>query len=57
MRIALGVEYDGRDFHGWQLQEGVPTVQEALEGALSSVANHPVWVTVAGRTDTVTHTG
>lgn len=55
MRIALGIEYDGSDFHGWQTQDGVPSVQEALEQALSNVADHPVRVVVAGRTDTGVH--
>lgn len=56
-RIALGVEYDGSGYHGWQsqLQEGVPTVQEALEKALAQVANHPLQVVCAGRTDTGVH--
>ncbi len=56
MRIALGVEYDGQGFHGWQAQqEGVRTVQVVLEQALSRVANHPLRVVCAGRTDTGVH--
>ena len=55
MRIALGIEYDGSAFSGWQTQEGVPTVQEAVEQALSKVADHPVAVTCAGRTDAGVH--
>jgi len=56
MRIALGVEYDGSRFHGWQAQEeGVRTVQTSLEQALAKVANHPVRVVCAGRTDTGVH--
>ena len=55
MRIALGVEYDGARFHGWQTQIGVPTAQQALETALSRVADHPVIVHCAGRTDAGVH--
>jgi tRNA pseudouridine38-40 synthase len=55
MRIALGIEYDGTDFCGWQVQEGVRTVQEELEKALAFVADHPVRVSCAGRTDTGVH--
>ena len=55
MRIALGVEYDGSAFCGWQFQEHSPSVQEAVEKALSKVANHFVRVTCAGRTDTGVH--
>jgi tRNA pseudouridine38-40 synthase len=56
MRIALGVEYDGSDFAGWQLQEGkVRTVQGNVEYALSQVADHPLRVTCAGRTDAGVH--
>lgn len=55
MRIALGVEYDGSDFHGWQLQEGVRTVQASLEEALTQVADHPIRVHCAGRTDSGVH--
>ncbi len=56
MRIALGVEYDGSHFHGWQMQKsGVRTVQEVVEKALSAVAAHEVQVFAAGRTDTGVH--
>jgi tRNA pseudouridine38-40 synthase len=56
MRIALGIEYDGSDFAGWQLQEGeVRTVQGSVEQALSQVADHPVRVVCAGRTDAGVH--
>lgn len=58
-RIALGVEYDGSAFHGWQTQldPALPTVQETLETALSQVAAQPVRVHCAGRTDTGVHAG
>ena len=56
MRIALGIEYDGSDFAGWQLQVGgVRTVQGAVEQALSQVADHAVRVICAGRTDAGVH--
>ncbi len=55
MRIALGVEYDGSAFCGWQYQDHSPSVQESVEKALSSVADHPVRVVCAGRTDTGVH--
>ncbi|MCW8919729.1 MAG: tRNA pseudouridine(38-40) synthase TruA [Gammaproteobacteria bacterium] len=56
MRIAAGVEYDGSNFSGWQCQkQGVRTVQGAVEGALSRVANQPVSVLCAGRTDAGVH--
>ncbi len=55
MRIALGIEYAGDKFSGWQIQHGVPTVQACVESALSIVANHPVTVNCAGRTDRGVH--
>jgi len=55
LKIALGIEYDGSDFHGWQYQGDVRSVQECLEKALSKVADHPVSVHCAGRTDTGVH--
>ncbi|WP_373387929.1 tRNA pseudouridine(38-40) synthase TruA [Pseudomonas alcaligenes] len=55
-RIALGIEYKGARYRGWQRQEaGVPSVQEALERALSQVAAEPVSVICAGRTDAGVH--
>ncbi len=53
--VALGIEYDGGAFRGFQRQVGVPTVQEVLERALSQVADAPVRVAVAGRTDAGVH--
>jgi tRNA pseudouridine38-40 synthase len=55
MKIALGIEYDGAQFFGWQRQKDVVSVQETLEKALSKVANHKVSVFCAGRTDTGVH--
>ena len=54
-RIALGIEYDGSRFLGWQTQPGGGTVQDALETALGGVADAPVRVTCAGRTDRGVH--
>lgn len=56
MRIALGVEYDGSHYGGWQAQQHDPhTVQEVLQRALSKVAAHPVSVICGGRTDAGVH--
>ncbi len=55
MRIALGVEYDGTDFCGWQIQHRARTVQQCLEQALSKVAAHPIKAACAGRTDAGVH--
>ncbi|SFV59496.1 tRNA pseudouridine synthase A [hydrothermal vent metagenome] len=56
MIIALGVEYKGTNFHGWQIQkEGIRTVQAEVEKALSIIATHPVRVFCAGRTDAGVH--
>ncbi|MFQ5937656.1 MAG: tRNA pseudouridine(38-40) synthase TruA [Acidiferrobacterales bacterium] len=55
MRIAATVEYDGSEFAGWQLQDGDRTVQACLEQALSRVADVPIRVMVAGRTDAGVH--
>ncbi|HEY7945893.1 MAG TPA: tRNA pseudouridine(38-40) synthase TruA [Casimicrobiaceae bacterium] len=55
MRIALGLEYDGAPFHGWQTQADGSGVQDALERALAAIADHPVTVTAAGRTDAGVH--
>jgi len=55
MRIAASIEYDGRPYSGWQIQDGVKTIQAEIEKALSNVADHPVRVICAGRTDTGVH--
>lgn len=55
MRLALGVEYAGEGFYGWQTQDNVRTVQQCVEIGLSRVANHPVKVYCAGRTDRGVH--
>ena len=55
-RIALGIEYDGSRYCGWQMQShGTRTVQHEIEKALSIVADHAVRVVCAGRTDTGVH--
>lgn len=55
MRIAAILEYKGTHFFGWQRQEGKRTVQQCAEEALSKVADEPISVTAAGRTDTGVH--
>lgn len=55
MKLALGVEYDGREFHGFEIQPNGRTVQASLEAALSKVADHPVRTICAGRTDAGVH--
>ena len=55
MRYALGIEYDGSEFLGWQIQRQAPTVQGVLESALARVADHEARVTACGRTDTGVH--
>ncbi len=55
MRIALGIEYDGTAYKGWQRQKTGLGVQQRVEESLRIVANHAVEVTCAGRTDTGVH--
>jgi len=55
VRIALGLEYDGSRFCGWQTQPGGCGVQDALERALAQIAGAPVATTCAGRTDAGVH--
>lgn len=55
MRIALGVEYDGSRFCGWQTQPGGCSVQDALSAAVSAIAGHAASLAAAGRTDAGVH--
>ncbi|EHD20742.1 MULTISPECIES: tRNA pseudouridine(38-40) synthase TruA [Brenneria] len=55
LKIALGIEYDGSRYYGWQRQAEVDSVQGCLERALSKVANEPIAVFCAGRTDAGVH--
>jgi len=55
VRLAVGIEYAGTRYAGWQRQESAASVQAELERALGRVADHPVTVTCAGRTDAGVH--
>jgi tRNA pseudouridine38-40 synthase len=55
MKIALGIEYNGSHFHGWQCQPNAITLQATLEGALSKIANEDISLACAGRTDAKVH--
>lgn len=55
MRILLRIEFDGREFCGWQFQPNMPTVQNSLEKALGELCGRSVQVTGAGRTDAGVH--
>ena len=55
MRIAIGLEYDGSGFHGWQSQPFGRTLQDAVESAVSFIAGGKIEVSAAGRTDRGVH--
>lgn len=55
MRIALGIEYDGSRYCGWQTQPSGCAVQDCLEGVLSQIAAQPLVTQCAGRTDAGVH--
>lgn len=56
-RIALGIEYMGTNYCGWQRQDNTatPSLQAVIETALSAIANHPIAIICAGRTDAGVH--
>ncbi len=55
LRLALGLEYDGTAYNGWQIQPHAPSIQESLNRAVSAVADSPIACVGAGRTDTGVH--
>jgi tRNA pseudouridine38-40 synthase len=55
MRLAVGVEYDGTGYAGWQTQQSARSVQQVAEGAFSTIAAAPIGLICAGRTDAGVH--
>src|SRR4029077_2156023 len=53
--LKLTLAYDGTEFHGWQVQPALATVQGTLQEALQKLFNHEVKVTGSGRTDAGVH--
>lgn len=54
-RVMLTVAYDGTNYHGWQLQPNVTTIESVLNGALSALLKQEIKVIGASRTDTGVH--
>jgi len=54
-RIRMTVSYDGTEYHGWQVQPGLPTVQSVLETVLAEIEGAPVKIAGSGRTDAGVH--
>jgi tRNA pseudouridine38-40 synthase len=54
-RLRFQVAYDGTDFHGWQVQPGLPTIQGILEEVIGAIEGKPVHVIASGRTDAGAH--
>ncbi len=54
-RLRFHIAYDGTDFHGWQVQPGLPTIQGTLEEIISGMEGKPVHVAASGRTDAGVH--
>src|SRR6202522_1552942 len=54
-RIKILISYDGSDFHGWQVQPELPTIQRALEQVIAEIEGRPVQVAGSGRTDAGVH--
>ncbi|MGH9841813.1 MAG: tRNA pseudouridine(38-40) synthase TruA [Blastocatellia bacterium] len=55
MKYRITLAYDGTDYHGWQWQAGLPTIQAVLGGALEKLEGSPVTMHAAGRTDAGVH--
>jgi tRNA pseudouridine38-40 synthase len=54
-RIRIYVTYDGTDYHGWQVQPGLPTIESTLEAVVAEIEGAPVHVAGSGRTDAGVH--
>src|ERR1700720_2195169 len=54
-RIKIQISYDGTDYHGWQVQPGLPTIQGILEQVFGEIEGHAVQVAGSGRTDAGVH--
>ena len=55
VKYAVGIEFAGTAYSGWQRQDHSPSIQQHLEDAIGYVANHPVQLVCAGRTDAGVH--
>ena len=54
-RIRITLAYDGSNYHGWQIQPGLPTIQHTVQQVVSEIEGSPVQVDASGRTDAGVH--